>query len=518
MSDKKVPSEETAVMKTVQAPRELKDIQKELERALTQRYQMAQGVNRDGKEIVVPAFMTLKDAAQAIMSFEKEMETDEDTIVELFAHPYDCCNAFHSAVSEIYGQMISATNFGFFGPMNGKCLTVPVGHNKHIKVPIGNTKVPGLPISMNLSVNNPAEWHPGELGATINFTHKRKYTPLIQEIETRTLEILKNESIFKGKALDSQYKFIDVERFNRDKVIYSEEQEAQLNANVFTVIKHTTEATSANIPVKRGILLHGSYGTGKTLTALYIASLCSENNWTFILVKPGDNISAAITLAQGLQPACVFFEDIDSVALQERDADVNEILNTIDGVLSKDSQVMVILTTNHIEKVNPAMLRPGRLDAIIKMGELDRSGIVKFININTQDQSGTTLLTDELNTDQICDAAQGYSPAFLKEAVSKATLYAIARNSARDAHNMAALNIASDDIVNALKELRPQWELMSTPRRVETTTIDSLISRAVRGLAEEAALEATTGLRLFDHEGAKNPTSNYVVKKAEAKK
>lgn len=470
---------EAAAVRLVEQVRDLQDIQSELEAALSQRYAMSSGVNRDGKEIVVPSFMTLKDAAQAIMSFEQEQEQKEDTIVELYAHPYDCCNAFHRAVSEIYGQMVSAQTMGFFGPMNGKCLTVPTSHNTSIKVPIGSTKVPGLPIKMNLSVPDPSTWEPGERGAIISFTTKRMYSPLIQDIETRTKAILAKESIFQAKAIDSQYAFIDVDNFDRSKVIYSAEQTRQLEANVFTIVKNTNRAVAANIPIKRGILLHGPYGTGKTLTALYAASLCVENGWTFILVRPGDNIEGAINMAQKLQPACVFFEDIDAVAVEERDEDVNAILNTIDGVLSKESRVMVILTTNHIEKVNPAMLRPGRLDAVIKLGELDDAGVIKFITSCATDLSGQMMLDDSLDAGAVCMAAKGYTPAFLKEAVSKATLYAIARG----AFNGKSAHISSDDIVDALHELRPQWELMAGPRTVKAPTIED----SLKDLAKVAA-------------------------------
>lgn len=477
-------------VKLVEQVEELSEIQKKLEAALTQRYQMAQGVKRDGKEIVVPSFMTLKDAAKAITSFEEEMETEEETIIELYAHPYDACNAFHRAVSEVYGQMLSASSQSFFGTMPGRCLTVPTSHNTSIKVPLGNAKVPGLPINMRIDVMDPAAWTPGERGGFIKFTHKRMYAPMIQDIEARTKAILAKESIFQGKAINSGYEFIDITGFSRESVIYSQEQERQLRANVFTLIEHTSRAQAANIPLKRGILLHGPYGTGKTLTALYTASLCVEHGWSFILVRTTDSIDAAIQMAQKIQPACVFFEDIDAAAGEERDADVNAILNTIDGVLSKDSKVVVILTTNHIEKVSPAMLRPGRLDAVIKLGELDDPGIIKFISANMTNAHGVTMLRDHLDSKAICAAAAGYTPAFLKEAVSKATLYSIARGERQ---------ICSADIVDALNELRPQWELMAGPRDVKKITLEDTL----RTLVTDVATNVVESAQILDGDNDK---------------
>lgn len=433
----------------------LKEAQKKLERALSIRYQMTEGVKRTGNEMIVPSYMSLTEASKALANAAKLQEQDEQVAIQLAGHPHDCCHAFYKAMNEIYGQLTSSTNYGFFGmPLPGRTITVPVSCRESIKLPIGNAQVPGLPIEMNISFVHPDNWDRGDIGLTVVFTAKRKYTPLIKDIESRTREILASESIFRGKPIDSRYKFLKIGAVKDSKVIYSDSQRVQLEANLFTIIANTEKVEAAGVPVKRGILLHGPYGTGKTLTALHVASICQESGWTFILVKNGDDIDEAIELAQELQPCCVFFEDIDAVASTERNVDVNAILNTIDGVLSKDSKVITVLTTNHIEQVNPAMLRPGRLDAVIMLGALDKKATIHFI-----EQNASKHLSGTLDADAIYTASEGYTPAFLKEAVSKAVLYSLARGE--------AASVTSDDIVNALVELRPQFDLMQGPKKEE---------------------------------------------------
>lgn len=451
---------------------QVKALQEQLERALAERYRMGHGIRRDGKEIVVPPHMGLEDASEAIMSFVTEMEEVEDTRIELKTHPYDAAYAFFRSVKEIYGSLTSDKNMSFFGPMPGRTYVIPLDYDESIQIPVGAAKVPGLPIKMNIHVapvDGPEAWSEGEPGCIVVFTCKKKYTPLVKDIEETAQRYLRESSIFTGKALDTGYEFLNVKQFNPSQVVYTESQHRQLDANIFTVIKETERSIAANIPIKRGILLHGPYGTGKTLTALVTAKMCVDNGWTFVMVRHGDNIERAIRMAQRYEPACVFFEDIDAAAGEERDADVNGILNSIDGMLSKDSKVMVVLTTNHLEKINPAMLRPGRLDAVIMLGAYDQDATIRFIRQIAVDTSGVSMLKGDLDAKALYEASQGYVPAFLKEAVSKATLYAIARGEEGD------VKLTSDDILAALLELRPQYDMMMRKRTVPRKTIDDMV-------------------------------------------
>src|SRR5262249_22003547 len=145
-----------------------------------------------------------------------------------------------------------------------------------------------------------------------------------------------------------------------------EDIQNQIDTSILVPIMHTKEVEAQKIPLKRTILLEGPYGTGKSLTARMAARVCEENGWTFILLDRVQGLRTALEFANRYSPAVVFAEDIDRISEERNDA-ANDLINTIDGVLSKSSKIMTILTTNFADKLDKAMVRPGRLDAVISL-------------------------------------------------------------------------------------------------------------------------------------------------------
>ncbi len=447
---------------------------KALEAALQEQFKASYAIKREGTSIVVPDFMSLPSAAEAIMKYVDEMDEFVDTNKEFFGHPNDCLVAFNTAVKDSFGALSPDVVMSLFGSTSGQMASVAVGFNETVSVPVGPWKLPVVPVEMKIAPYFKNSDGDNEAVATkrgggqdiavgglkVLFTAPRRYTPLIEMIIEKTVENLLLHSIFKGKAIDSNFNFINVVGFDETRVVYSEHEMMRLQANVFSPIVKTDIWKRSGSPIKRGVLLYGPYGTGKTLTALLTAKRCVENGWTFINSLSGSSISQVIRTAEVYQPSVVFFEDIDSDAGSERDSRVNEILNTIDGLLSKSSEVMVVLTTNHVDRVNKAMLRPGRLDSVIKMGELSPEAVVKLVEVSLCDKSGSTMLEGRLDSEALWKASNGYVSAFIVEAVTKAKAYAISRNGHGD-----KVRVNSSDVVNALEELRPQFELMSVDEK-----------------------------------------------------
>src|SRR5262249_9702485 len=106
----------------------------------------------------------------------------------------------------------------------------------------------------------------------------------------------------------------------------------------------------------------------KTLTAYVTAKKSSSNNWTFIYLDRVAGLHEAFRFAKQYAPSVIFAEDIDrAVNGDDRTTDIDDVLNTIDGIESKGGEIITILTTNHVDQINRAMLRPGRLDAVISI-------------------------------------------------------------------------------------------------------------------------------------------------------
>src|SRR4029077_18616774 len=96
---------------------------------------------------------------------------------------------------------------------------------------------------------------------------------------------------------------------------------------------------------------------------------------------PGrDSLQTVLQTARMYQPAVVFFEDLDEISDPSHDGDnVTQLLDTFDGITAKGTEILAILTTNHPERIHKGMLRPGRLDAVIHIGELDANGVGRMI-------------------------------------------------------------------------------------------------------------------------------------------
>jgi transitional endoplasmic reticulum ATPase len=182
------------------------------------------------------------------------------------------------------------------------------------------------------------------------------------------------------------------------------------------------------------------------------------------------------------QPSVVFFEDVDTVSdpQDQSQDDVSKLLDVFDGIQSKDTKIIVVLTTNHVERIHKGMVRPGRLDAVIHVGELDTDGFIRLIHsLVPLDKLGS------LNKELIGEAFAGFLPAFAAEAINRAVRYSIARN-----HGEVGL-LNTEDFVEAAEGLRPQLELMHEAKeRAEVTAIDAAFQNIVKESLDDTRIIA----------------------------
>jgi hypothetical protein len=466
------------------------ELGRKLGEALSLRYELSSTISHEGNKLNVPQGMSIPQAIDALKKFHQQREETFKVQLEFKCHPNDGLYNFTEAVKGIFGSLIGTTSFGFFGPEPGHEMTVQIAYDKTVVLPVGTSEIPGLPIEMNIV---PEEDHDSPVGGSLYviFTCARKYEPLIRDIEKETRERLKKNSIFRGKAIDSGWNYLDLSGFSMDKVVYSAEVWRQIEAEILSPIRHTKIWRKNKSSLKRGILLSGKYGVGKSMTARALASECEAHGWTFINVRPDDDIVRVLNSSKLLQPCLVFCEDIDQVVSGgERDGDLNEILNTIDGIVSKNDEVMTVLTTNHPEKINQAMFRPGRLDKAIFFGDLDEAAIEKLIRLNLIDEEGRSMVYGKLDMKRIAEAAAGYPPAFIVGAVTGAKAYAITYGNQQ---NNGALLVTSENIEFALQDLRAQFKMMEGTPVESPLPLDSVLSR----LVDERVKEATAPIMTY---------------------
>lgn len=128
-----------------------------------------------------------------------------------------------------------------------------------------------------------------------------------------------------------------------------------------------------------------------------------------------------LAFARHYQPAVVAFEDLDH---EQRDWDkfaLNKLMTSIDGVESKSSQVLIIMTTNHLDKIAAGLQRPGRIDKVVHFDVFSADDIKELL----QKIIPTTFLDEHIDWSVVAQSCTDYAPVFVAEVGISAKLMAI---------------------------------------------------------------------------------------------
>lgn len=444
----------------------------------------------EGDKMILPSRYEgrVEEAVNYLNSHIKQQKQYHEYNKVFHYRPYDVACAVNAALKQVFGSTgLGETIQTMFGPIHPEFVEVPVGVSETVSVPYNRVAFPPLGGDAYLHIGHTNVREKGACGAVTVFAPraaKAQVEGLFKVIEKQ----LKEHSIYRGKALiggdQIMPQFLDVRKVNPAHVIYSDDVLQQLNANVWSLIEHTPLMRELGESLKRAVLLEGPYGTGKSLAAFLTAQRAVENGWTFLFVRPGDNLDAAMRTAQLYAPAVVFFEDIDVVGDAGDPAKVSKLLDSFDGIGAKGAEVIAVLTTNRKDKIHKGMLRPGRLDAVITINQLDRSGIEKLIAAKVP----ADMIALGLDYDAIFEAYAEFTPAFAAEAISRTKRFAIARE------GKAPAALFTEDFVGAAKSLHPQLQLMKDAAEEKHLPTADLALRNI-------VADAVETLRFVDSEG-----------------
>lgn len=450
---------------------DVKDAISALEQALTRQYVTSSTIKREGREIIIPDGMGLPEAAKIIMQAHNDAESETNREFSAECYPPDGAVAFYNALNDMFGRVMDTTGYvqTMFGmmPVPPEMLTVTVDYDKTIDVPIGGIKIPTL---RSVEITTGVEYNsrnPAKGNFYARFTYPRKYETFVKGIEAAFRKELHDNSILKGKAfIAPSFDFMNLGTSVQP--IYTRDEQRFLDANLFGPIQ-MKDAYKKHMSIRRTILAYGKFGTGKTMTAQWCAHLAKTFGWTFIHIDNPSFFKEGLQLARTYQPAIVFMEDVDTVAGGERNSRINDILNEVDGVLSKDSDVIVFITTNELDRINRAFLRPERA-SVFELGNLDGETICRFVR-----HYAKNALEGDLDESVLAREAEGFTGAYISDAVKRALAYSI-----QSGHTTSgAIRIQQDDVVGALRELRQQLNIMNLAQQVPLPSLDQAFREAV---------------------------------------
>ena len=231
-------------------------------------------------------------------------------------------------------------------------------------------------------------------------------------------------------------------------LILAAETLAEVQRQVVEVARHKDRLLAAGQHLKRGLLLYGPPGVGKTHTVRY---LTSKLVGTTVLQLTGGAlhlIAEACSVARALQPAMLIVEDVDLIA-EDRGMHPGQhpllfqLLNEMDG-LAEDADVVFVLTTNRADLLEPALAaRPGRVDQAVALELPDLSARRALFDLYRG-----ALEVDTSGLDDVLARTEGVTASFLKELLRRAALLAATRTP--EAPDLA---VSANDLGRALDEL-----------------------------------------------------------------
>ncbi len=218
--------------------------------------------------------------------------------------------------------------------------------------------------------------------------------------------------------------FLERPEVDRAQVILPSDLLERIERQVVGVARHVSWLRAGGQHLKRGVLLHGPPGTGKTHTVRYLLGQMPGATVVVLTGAALSHIAAACSVARALQPSMVVVEDVDLIA-EQRDGRAGQhpllfqLLNEMDG-LGEDADVTFLLTTNRADLLEPALAqRPGRVDHAAELPFPDADARRRLIRLYQHD-----LVLDLSSPEAVIARTEGVTASFLKELLRRAAMYA----------------------------------------------------------------------------------------------
>lgn len=284
-------------------------------------------------------------------------------------------------------------------------------------------------------------------------------TRLTQDFFKRLEEAVLRSESYRGKVLSLESRDTysghsagllvhRLKSVDREQVILPKKILDLLDRNVLSFSRQREKIGAFGLSRKKGVLLYGPPGNGKTHTIHYLAGALKGHTTFLITAGQMGLLSEYMTLARLLQPSLVVVEDVDLIARDRESMNgpceeslLNVLLNEMDG-LRQDADVFFIMTTNRPESLEAALAsRPGRIDQAIEYPQPDEDCREKLVRLYSRGLS----LSPELVRLTV-GKTKGVSASFIRELMRRSAQFHLERGATSGA-------ISGEDVEAALNEL-----------------------------------------------------------------
>ncbi|XP_016899296.1 probable inactive ATP-dependent zinc metalloprotease FTSHI 4, chloroplastic isoform X2 [Cucumis melo] len=208
---------------------------------------------------------------------------------------------------------------------------------------------------------------------------------------------------------------------------------------IVQILKNDEDFQDKGIYCPKGVLLHGPPGTGKTLLAKAIAGeaglpFFAANGTDFVEMFVGvaaSRVKDLFASARSYAPSIIFIDEIDAIGSKrggpdiggggaEREQGLLQILTEMDGFKVSTAQVLVIGATNRLDILDPALLRKGRFDKIIRVGLPSKDGRLAILKVHARNKFFRSEENKEALLEEIAELTEDFTGAELQNILNEA--------------------------------------------------------------------------------------------------
>lgn len=384
------------------------------------------------KKIIIPVSM---NKLQASKELERQWKDEENVIVveRGFAdwNWKDVLVATKKAAEQHFGWIQGKTIHSFFGS------------NPPMEIEVVTDIKDGKKITETCfyGVFTASVWENAEVTVDADVIYakvKKRYSQDVKVFFDLIQDFLDKKSIYRGKSITvtKQQNPWGKISLNFEVFELKVSEKIILNEDIETVVRNFI-IDDLGEEGKRCYLFSGGYGNAKTETAMRVGGAGQAKNMAYFYCKDADVFHMLLKQAVNYQPSIVFLEDVDEIgAGEKRDADMNRILNTLDGVQTKGNNITVIFTTNHEKRINPALRRPGRIDLVVNFDNPNKDTVAKIYECYLKELEGS----DKLDYKSLAERTPDCPGAVIAEIAKRAVKLCKKRGSVSDEFVKASID------------------------------------------------------------------------------